>query len=68
MASTTNDTVKDEMATPHHSRHVSEQPIDRHSVEITDKLHGVFLNAGIDSTWSVFASIYLMVTGFISSF
>jgi hypothetical protein len=34
-----------------HSHHVSQQPIDRHLAEITDKNKSVFINAGIDSTW-----------------
>lgn len=33
------------------SHHISQQPIDRHSVEITDEHKSVFINAGIDSTW-----------------
>jgi hypothetical protein len=33
------------------SQYASEQPIDRHPVEITDKNGSVFINAGIDSTW-----------------
>ncbi|CAF1139444.1 unnamed protein product [Adineta steineri] len=31
-------------------RYVSEQPVDRHLIEITDKQKSVFINAGIDST------------------
>jgi hypothetical protein len=34
-----------------HSRYTSEQPIDRHLIEITDENKSVFMNAGIDSTW-----------------
>ena len=33
------------------TQYTSEQPIDRHSVEITDENGSVFINAGIDSTW-----------------
>jgi hypothetical protein len=33
------------------SHYISQQPIDRHLVEITDENKSVFINAGIDSTW-----------------
>jgi hypothetical protein len=31
--------------------YISQQPIDRHLIEITDKSKSTFINAGIDSTW-----------------
>ncbi len=34
-----------------HVHHISQQPIDRHLIEITDKIKSTFINAGIDSTW-----------------
>jgi len=34
-----------------HIPYISQQPIDRHLIEITDKNKSVFINAGIDSTW-----------------
>jgi hypothetical protein len=34
-----------------YSPYISQQPIDRHLIEITDKHKSVFINAGIDSTW-----------------
>lgn len=35
----------------HHPHHISQQPIDRHLIEVTDEHKSVFINAGIDSTW-----------------
>jgi hypothetical protein len=32
-------------------QYISQQPIDRHLIEITDKKKSTFINAGIDSTW-----------------
>jgi hypothetical protein len=45
------DQVKEISSFKSHSDYVSEQPIDRHLVEITDEIKSVFINAGIDSTW-----------------
>jgi hypothetical protein len=47
----TDDQVKEISPFKSHSDYVSEQPIDRHLVEITDEIKSVFINAGIDSTW-----------------
>jgi len=43
--------VKAVSSLEHHSRYISEQPMDRHLIEITDENKSVFMNAGIDSTW-----------------
>lgn len=49
----TNTDIQEKEVSPlgNHFHHVSQQPIDRHLVEITDKIKSVFINAGIDSTW-----------------
>jgi hypothetical protein len=48
---TVDDEVKEISPLKSYSAYVSEQPIDRHLIEITDELKSVFINAGIDSTW-----------------
>ena len=48
---TVDDEIKEISPFKSYSTYVSEQPIDRHLIEITDELKSVFINAGIDSTW-----------------
>lgn len=49
----TNTDVQEKKVSPleYHLDYVSQQPVDRHFGEITDKIKSVFINAGIDSTW-----------------
>jgi hypothetical protein len=49
----TNTDIQDKEVSPleNHIPYISQQPIDRHLIEITDKHKSVFINAGIDSTW-----------------
>jgi hypothetical protein len=49
---TNTDVQEKEISTlENHFHYISQQPIDRHLIEITDKHKSVFINAGIDSTW-----------------